>query len=689
MKSLLYVFVAVGAIAFGQSDTAITLVPTAFVPLGLRNTGGRSIATDDSGNFYVAGAAQGGGQVAKIDPNGKVLYSKSVAGSLLGVAVDKTGSSYIVGAASTGTIFCTKLSPDGSSIVFSTLLGMGEADAVAVDASGNAYVTGRVISGMASTPGAFQTVLHGPDAFVTKLGPDGKVVFTTFLGGNGPACNPGGSCSVGLFGGGSITDDEEGFAIAVDQAGNVYVAGVTNAADFPVTPNAFQTKYSDPSGIADQGFISKLTPDGSALLYSTYLGTTTFNVRIGTLVVNSSGEAIVAGHTDSSAFPTTQGALFPSPHVPGGFIARLNSQGSALLYATYLGNGVVNGIAIDDAGNLNVTGWDSYVTPSGTFPVTNGALPIGFTYLTQLSADGRSLIYSTLLPYGSAGNSVALSMSRTPAVIGDAGVLTIFGSGDPAQPTVFSLANIAGPYVDGQVAPGEIVSLYGTNLGPDKAVGLALDPSGFIATQLAGVQVKFDGVPAPIIMSQRNQVNIQVPYEIAGRGVTVMQVISTAGTSQMFPLQAVPLEPDILTVDSVYAAAINQDGSINTDVNPAPQGSVISLFAIGTGLWNGDLKTGQVSSTSLLAPILPVKVFIGSSSGPEAEVLYAGSAPTLTDGVLQLNILLPISKEFNLTTGFVLQVGDIQGPTATVWTRFPGTSGTDPLSAVRDAARRR
>jgi DNA-binding beta-propeller fold protein YncE len=201
MKSLLYVFVAVGAIAFGQSDTAITLVPGRFVPLGLRNTTGRSLATDDSGNFYIAGVAQSGGQVAKIDPNGKVLYSKSVAGSPLGIAVDKTGSSYIVGAASTGTIFCTKLSPDGSSIVFSTLLGMGEADAVAVDSSGSAYVTGRVISGMASTPGAFQTALHGPDAFVTKLGPDGKVVFTTFLGGNGPACNPGGSCRVGLFGG--------------------------------------------------------------------------------------------------------------------------------------------------------------------------------------------------------------------------------------------------------------------------------------------------------------------------------------------------------------------------------------------------------------------------------------------------------------------------------------------------------
>jgi uncharacterized protein (TIGR03437 family) len=367
----------------------------------------------------------------------------------------------------------------------------------------------------------------------------------------------------------------------------------------------------------------------------------------------------------------------------------LNSQGSALVNATYLGNSIpgntgseVRGIAIDDGGNIDVTGWAGYGTiPTSDFPVTTGAMPTGFTYFTQLSGDGKSLIYSTLLPYASGGTAVATGLSRTPAVLGDAGVLTIFGQADLTLPTVFGPANIAGPYLDGQVAPGEIISLYGTNLGPDQAVALKLDSSGFITTELAGVQVTFDGIPAPVIMAQRNQLNVQAPYEIAGKNVTAMQITSAAGTSQSCPLQVAVSEPGILTVDTLYAAAINQDGSINTQYNPAPQGSIITLFATGTGLWNGDLKTGQVASASLVSPQSPVKVLI-SSNLVEAEVLYAGSAPTLTDGVVQLNIRLPIASAYNLITQFILQVGDAQSPVAAVYSRVPGTNADGALHSA-------
>jgi uncharacterized protein (TIGR03437 family) len=696
MKSCIAIL-ALAASAIGQSNNAVALAPRAFIPLGMQNELPLSLASDATGNFYVAGTEQNHVLALKVDSNGKVLYSRSFGGSgidrPLAIAVDTAGSSYVVGVTSsldfpvvnsnpsTGTLFCTKLSPDGSAIVYSTLIGTAYPSGAAADSSGSLYLTGVASSkDLAATPGAFQTASHGPDAFVLKLGPDGKIAFATFLGGNGPACNPGGSCLVGVPFPAPLTDDEEGFGIAVDQTGNVYVAGVTNAADFPVTPNAFQTKYADPAGMADQGFIAKLSPDGSQLLYSTYLGTAS-GERIVSLAVDSSGEAVVGGHTYSTSFPTTADALFPSPHAPGGFIGRLNSQGSALVYATYLGNSApgnnaseVGGIAIDDGGNIDVTGWAGYGTiPTSDFPVTTGAMPTGFTYFTQLSGDGKSLIYSTLLPYGSGGTAVATGLSRTSAVLGDAGVLTIFGQADLTLPTVFGLANIAGPYLDGQVAPGEIISLYGTNLGPDQAVALKLDSSGFITTDLAGVQVTFDGILAPVIMAQRNQLNVQVPYEIAGKNVTAMQITSAVGTSQSFPLQVAVSEPGILTVDTLYAAAINQDGSINTQYNPAPQGSIITLFATGTGLWNGDLKTGQVSSASLVSPKSPVKVLI-SSNLVEAEVLYAGSAPTLTDGVLQLNIRLPISSAFNLITQFILQVGDAQSPVAAVYSRVPGTN---------------
>src|ERR1019366_4687893 len=117
----------------------------------------------------------------------------------------------------------------------------------------------------------------------------------------------------------------------------------------------------------------------------------------------------------------------------------------------------------------------------------------------------------------------------------------------------YALAITAVASVDGQVAPGEVVSLFGVNLGPDQAVGLALDPSGLIATQLGGVQVRFDGVLAPVIMAQKNQLNVQVPYEIADKGVTAMQITGTAGTSQVLSLPVVASEPGILTVDGTYA----------------------------------------------------------------------------------------------------------------------------------------
>jgi uncharacterized protein (TIGR03437 family) len=337
----------------------------------------------------------------------------------------------------------------------------------------------------------------------------------------------------------------------------------------------------------------------------------------------------------------------------------------------------VNGIVADDAGNLSITG---YAGP-GPFPVTSGALSVGDTYFAQLNADGKSLIYSTLLPFGSAGNAVALGASRTPAVLGDSGVLTIFGSGDSAVPAVYALAITAVASVDGQVAPGEVVSLFGVNLGPDQAVGLALDPSGLIATQLGGVQVRFDGVLAPVIMAQKNQLNVQVPYEIADKGVTAMQITGTAGTSQVLSLPVVASEPGILTVDGTYAAAINQDGSINTSDNPVTLGSIITLFVTGSGSWSGSLKTGQVSSISLAYPALPVKAYVllppALQPLVEADVLYAGSAPGLTDGVLQVNLLLPGPDALGLTgpgnfrlLNLVLQVGDVQSPPATIWTRL-------------------
>lgn len=653
------------------------LVPRAIVDLKIPNSAGRnSLTTDSLGNFYAAGTADGHALVVKVSSAGTIIYARPFGGSGIdqpqAIAVDATGAAYIVGITSssdfplvhaylsTSNMFLSKLSPDGSTIVYSTFIGSAAypgPTAVAVDTAGSAYVTGQASSpGFASTTGSYQAKSNGLDAFILNVAPDGsKAVWATFLGGNGPACAhlPDLSCvpvaGIPLFPNGPDESDQ-GAAIAIDAAGNVYVAGITNAADFPVTKDVFQTKYAVPDGKSNQGFIAKLSADGSALLYSTYIGTPAGDF-LNALLVNASGEAIVGGATFSDVFPTTPGALAPGPHHPGGWIAKLNANGSTLVYATYLGNGNVNGIVQDNNASLYVTGYNDLNSP---FPITPGASPVGYPFFTQLDANGATLLYSTLLPNGSAGNAIALSASGA-AVLGAAGVLTLFGHGDPAQPAVYALANAASSLVIGHVAPGEIVAVSGVGFGPASPVS-------------------FDGITAPIFGTQQNRIILQVPFEIARSSTTTLQLTDSSGQAvQSLVLAVAPADPGVITLDGHHAAAINQDGSLNSTEHPAPLGSSITIFGTGSGLWAGSLSTGEIAPSALTFPQLPVLVLISvpqaSATQHSATVLYAGSAPSLSDGVLQVNLRLPAAPDLGNgpEVQLILQVGGIQSPPVTLY----------------------
>jgi hypothetical protein len=184
--------------------------------------------------------------------------------------------------------FVTKLNPAGSALVYSTYLGGASTDqgfGIAVDAAGNAYVTGWTVSAdFPTTPGAFDTTAAGADAFVTKLNPAGSaLVYSTYLGG---------------------ASTDQGFGIAVDGAGNAYVTGLTVSADFPTTPGAFDTTFNG----GGDAFMTKLNPAGSALVYSTYLGGASNDQGSG-IAVDGAGNAYVTGSTFSADFPTTPGAF--------------------------------------------------------------------------------------------------------------------------------------------------------------------------------------------------------------------------------------------------------------------------------------------------------------------------------------------------------------------------------------------
>lgn len=281
------------------------------------------------------------------------------------------------------TGFVTKLSEDGSSLVYSTFLGGNSSDAalgITVDASGFAYITGSTRSAdFPITPGAFQTSLNGiTNAFIAKLSEDGSsLVYSTFLGGSG---------------------DDSGLGIAIDNAGFAYITGQTSSLDFPVTPGAFQTTRQ---GIACS-FVTKLSTDGGGLIYSTYIGGTTGNDSAYRIALDSGTFAYIVGTTSSTDFPVTPGAFQTTLH--GGvdaFVTKFSIDGSSLVYSTYLGGSTFqNGfdIAVDSGGHACVVG----ETTSTDFPVTPGAfqttMPGGSSaYITKFSSDGSSLTASTFL----------------------------------------------------------------------------------------------------------------------------------------------------------------------------------------------------------------------------------------------------------------------------------------------------
>ncbi|HXE35343.1 MAG TPA: SBBP repeat-containing protein [Verrucomicrobiae bacterium] len=358
---------------------------------GSASDSGQGIAVDGSGNAYVTGSTSSANFpaasalqstlagtvnafVTKINASGSALvYSTYLGGGnqdfSYGIAVDGSGNAYVTGSTSStnfptanalqSTIrgstnaFVTEINAGASALVYSTYLGGNASDAgrgIAVDASGNAYVTGDTTSSNFPTADALQPTLAGSEnAFVTKLNPSGSaLVYSTYLGGN------------------SV---DQGFGIALDTMGDAYVTGLTYSPNFP-TANALQPK----GGVSedyDDAFVTKLNPSGSAFVYSTYLGGHTFDGGMG-IAVDTSGNAYVTGYTSSVDFPTTPDALQSILSNPtnaayslNSFVTELNPIGSALVYSTYFGVSQGQGIAVDASGNVYFTG------SAGSIPTAN------------------------------------------------------------------------------------------------------------------------------------------------------------------------------------------------------------------------------------------------------------------------------------------------------------------------------
>jgi uncharacterized protein (TIGR03437 family) len=199
----------------------------------------------------------------------------------------------------------------------------------------------------------------------------------------------------------------------------------------------------------------------------------------------------------------------------------------------------------------------------------------------------------------------------------------------------------AASFAAGPVGPGEIVTIFGSGMGPTTLVGLRLTSAGLVDTSIAGVRVLFDDTPAPLVAVRADQINAVVPYEVPANGATVLRVEYNGEASYPLTLATVAAAPGIFTYDGSghgAAAILNQDGTINTPSNPAERGSIVTVFLTGTGATTPASVTGSVAAPPLPIPAAAAMVGIGGSG---AEILYAGAAPGLVAGVTQINVRVP------------------------------------------------
>ena len=214
----------------------------------------------------------------------------------------------------------------------------------------------------------------------------------------------------------------------------------------------------------------------------------------------------------------------------------------------------------------------------------------------------------------------------------------------------------AGSFLPGAMAPGELVTLFGSGIGP----AAAQQPSGSVTSPvLGGTSVLFDGTAAPLLYAGSNQINAIVPYVVSGKTATQLTITAQGKTIAAVTQAVAATAPAIFTLNftgSGAGAILNQDSSVNSPSNPAVKGTVISIFASGAGQTNPPGVDGQVAGTILPVPLLPVTVQIG---GLNAKVSYAGAAPGLISGVTQVNALIPSGVNSGSAIPVVLTVGGV------------------------------
>jgi len=609
----------------------------------------------------------------------QMLWSTYLGGSYSdfanAIAVDAAGNVYVTGftyssdfpttagamqskLAGTYNAVLTKISSDGSNILYSTFWGGSggdSANAIAIDTTGDAYITGYTGStDFPVTPGVVLQAAPAPaqgcaggesegDAFVSKFGPNGDaLLYSTYLGG---------TCA------------DIGYGIAIDSAGSAYIAGATFSPDFPGTVNP--AVYT---GQANVGFLAKLTPRGDSLAYATFLGAGVGDVAQ-SVAVDQQRDVYVTG--SSVGLDTAQSILGSFVYGDAGtpvflgsggpaFVAKFGPAG-ARIYATSLGSCFDTGTAI--APNPDGTVWVAGATgtPPGSVTFVLGdassgscftgnvptvhpfqALQLGWGFVSELSSDGSTVLFSSLLD---AESSLAADGSGNAFVSGSALVndkwRPMLWKIDGSVPSPVTIEEPQGkamsPHLYGffepaVVAPGAVLVIPGMGLGPGQQLGSQITPAGTLATTLGGTSVTFDGIPAPLVSVQAQQIVCLAPFELAGRTTTTVQAAANGSLSNAIRVPVTPTAAAILAV-------VNQDGTLNSKDNTAAPGSVMTIYIAGLGPTDPPVSDGAINGPGSPMPKAPINVEINWWLAP--DILYLGPAPGQPAGIVQVNFQIP------------------------------------------------
>ncbi len=441
---------------------------------------------------------------------------------------------------------------------------------------------------------------------------------------------------------------------------------------FPVIAGGFLQSGDTFNGVVVNDFIAKLDRTLSTLQFSTIFGGSYHPIPYA-VAADASGYVYVVG-SGSRDMPVSPGAFETS--FSGAFLAKSHKNG-ARVYLTYLGKGQAGSpgtLAPAPDGSVWIAGTNNYggvvTTPDALEPTISNPYSMP-GYVKRISADGSRQIYGTYVSdfLAATGPGVVL-VSEPTNVFRTINLNTI--APPAAPPAIAAIVNAASMGQPGFIAPGEIVSIFGSSIGPDVPSSYRLDAARRISSNLDGLEVLVDGLAAPVLYASKTQINVVVPFAltpITNSASVVVEIQRNGRGTATATAEGVYSLPGIFESEGA-GLILNQDGTLNAKDNVAKSGSIISLFATGLGPMSPVPPDGSFAGTPGSKPDLRLQVFVGTSAlGPFTpvaadSVTYAGDAPGQVEGVVQINFRLPDGAVFN--TVYVKSGSAVSNP-VTFW----------------------